>query len=216
MPLDRAKIFPVMCLTQDDLPLSHEEQAQRLCTAGAKWIQLRMKNAAPDAWRSTASAVVAICRAHGAVCIINDSVEVALAVGADGVHLGRSDENWREARQRMGSARILGGTINDQSDASRAIEAGCLDYVGVGPWRFTTNKKNLAPILGVDGVRALVRQLDGIPAWVIGGVEAGDFSAVRATGAAGAAVSSTLFRGERVEENFRALLAAWAPKPLHS
>jgi thiamine-phosphate pyrophosphorylase len=216
MPLDRARQFPLMCLTQDGLPFSHEEQARRLCAAGAKWIQLRMKNADPQVWRATALAVVAICRAHHAVCIVNDSVDVALAVGADGVHLGRDDEKWQEARERLWPDRILGGTINNATDAERAIEADCLDYVGVGPWRFTSNKKNLAPVLGAEGVRALVAQLDGLPAWAIGGIEARDLRAVKATGAAGAAVSSALFRGPSIAESFSQLLTAWESPQLHS
>jgi thiamine-phosphate pyrophosphorylase len=212
MPLERAKIFPLMCLTQDGLPLSHEEQARRLCGAGAKWIQLRMKNAAPDAWRKAAAAVVKICHAHEAVCIVNDSVDVTLAVGADGVHLGREDEAWREARERLWPDRILGGTINNETDALRALECDCLDYVGVGPWRFTANKKNLAPVLGAAGIRALVAQLDGLPVWAIGGIVAADLPAVRATGATGAAVSSVLYRDGQVEENYRALVSAWSAK----
>jgi thiamine-phosphate pyrophosphorylase len=207
--LERSKHFPLMCLTQDALPISHVEQTQRLCAAGAKWIQLRMKNAAPALWVETAAAVVKICRAHEAVCIVNDSVDVAIAVDADGVHLGAGDESWAEARRRVGESRILGGTVNHASDAGRVIEAGGLDYVGVGPWRFTANKKNLAPVLGPEGVRALVAQLDGIPAWAIGGIEAADLAAVRMTGAAGAAVSSALFRDNAVEENFRRLCVAW-------
>jgi thiamine-phosphate pyrophosphorylase len=206
---DTARRVPVMCITQDGLTLSHEEQVARLCAAGARWIQLRMKSAATDQWLRVARDVVKTCRAFGAVCIINDSVEVTLAAGADGVHLGKQDLDWREARDRLGSQFIIGGTVNDGGDGARALACGCLDYVGVGPLRFTTTKQKLAPVLGVDGVRALVTQLDWLPAWVIGGVEAADLPALRATGAAGVAVSGALFRGGRVEENFRALLAAW-------
>jgi thiamine-phosphate pyrophosphorylase len=208
MPLDFIDQPPVMCLTQDGLPLSHQEQTQRLCAAGARWLQLRMKQAARDIWTATAREVVAICRAHGAVCIVNDDVEIALASDADGVHLGKLDLEWREARRRLGPKKILGGTVNNSVDASRALQADCLDYVGIGPWRFTSNKKNLAPVLGADGVRALIAHLEGLPAWVIGGVEAADLPAVRATGAKGAALSSALFRDGSIEENFRALMAA--------
>ena len=211
MPLDPTKQFPVMCLTQDALPLSHGEQAERLCAAGARWIQLRMKAATRDVWLTTARAVVAICRAHGAVCIVNDDVEVALASGAHGVHLGKLDLDWHEARRRLGPGKILGGTVNNSADAARATDANCLDYVGVGPWRFTSNKKNLAPVLGPEGVRALVAQLGDLPAWAIGGITAADLPAVRATGAAGAAVSSALYRDGHMEENYRALAAAWEP-----
>jgi len=200
---------PIMCLTQDGLVIGPVEQAERLCAAGARWMQLRMKDAALDKWTATARAVVAVCRAHGATCIINDSVDVALAAEADGVHLGKLDLDWREARARLGPTRLLGGTVNNATDAARVRAAGCLDYVGVGPLRFTATKKKLAPVLGLDGVRELVAQLAGLPAWVIGGVEASDLPALRATGAAGAAVTGALYRDGRIEENFRSLLAAW-------
>ena len=200
-----------MCLTQDRLSLTHAAQAEQLCAGGARWIQLRMKGAPASAWLETATAVVEICRAHDAICIVNDSVDVAIAARAHGVHLGSRDEDWRAARRRLGSTLLLGGTVNHATDAARATEAGCLDYVGIGPWRFTANKQNLAPILGAEGVRPLVAQLEGLPAWIIGGIEAEDLPAVRATGARGAAVSSTLFRGGRIEENYRALVAAWGP-----
>ncbi|MDE3084968.1 MAG: thiamine phosphate synthase, partial [Verrucomicrobiota bacterium] len=119
------------------------------------------------------------------------------------------DAEWREARRRLGPARIIGGTVNNSADAHRARAAACLDYVGVGPLRFTTNKKNLAPVLGFDGVRALIEQLDGLPAWVIGGVTAEDLPALRSAGAAGAAVSGALFRDGRVEANMEKFLSMW-------
>src|SRR5581483_3462774 len=106
MPFELFQYFSVMCLTQDGLPFSHVEQAERLAAAGARWIQLRMKNTPADAWMATAHEAVAICRTHGAVCIINDSVEIALAAEADGVHLGSLDADWREARRRLGPQRI--------------------------------------------------------------------------------------------------------------
>jgi len=209
MPLEPHR-YSVMCITQDALALSHEEQAERLCEAGARWIQLRMKSAAPQLWLNTACAVVSICREHGAVCIINDSVDIAIAAAADGVHLGKDDENWRAARRRLGRSMLLGGTVNNEADAKRAITSGCLDYVGVGPWRHTTTKQNLSPVLGPGGVRLLVAMVDGLPAWVIGGIEPADVPEVRGTGAAGVAVASGLFRGGRIEPNFKTYAAAWA------
>ncbi|HVU35953.1 MAG TPA: thiamine phosphate synthase [Opitutaceae bacterium] len=214
MSLSTDQLHPLMCITQDNLPYSHVEQAKRLCGAGAKWIQVRMKRAEPLTWLSTASDIVEICRSHGAICIVNDDIDIALASGADGVHLGRKDGDWREARRQLGPRRILGGTVNNSDDAKHAAGRDCLDYVGIGPWRFTTNKENLAPILGPEGVRSLIRQLDGLPAWAVGGIEADDLAAVRDTGAAGAAVSSALFRGGAIEENYRALVAAWELRQL--
>ncbi|MDB6170418.1 MAG: thiE [Verrucomicrobia bacterium] len=213
MPLETQNLDPVMCLTQDGLALSHAEQASRLCAAGAKWIQLRMKQVSTDAWLETAREVVAICHGRGAICIVNDSVDIALAAGADGVHLGKLDLEWREARRRLGAQRLLGGTVNNAVDVARVQTMDCLDYVGVGPLRFTATKQKLPPILGLSGVQNLILQLNGLPAWVIGGVEAADLPAVRAAGAAGVAVSGALFRAGEIERNFAALSAAWNAGP---
>jgi len=211
MPLELRQRFPVMALTQDGLALDHVAQTEQLCAAGARWIQLRMKRAAPADWLATARAAVCLCREYGAICIVNDSVDIAVASDADGVHLGKLNLGWPEARARLGAERLLGGTVNDSADAARARAAGCLDYVGVGPLRFTATKKHLAPVLGLAGVRTLVAQLGDLPAWVIGGVTPDDLPALRAAGATGVAVSSALYRDGRIAENFRAFLSAWAP-----
>ena len=203
----------MMCLTMDGRAASHSEQAEELCAAGAGWIQLRMKGAPERAWLAEATAAAAACRRHGAILIVNDSVEIARESGADGVHLGSLDPDWRGARAALGPSSIIGGTVNNSDDARRALESGCLDYVGVGPLRFTATKRGLSPVLGMEGVRRLVAELGGLPAWVIGGVEPADLPGIRAAGAAGAAVSSYLFRGCRVAGNLRALLGAWARSP---
>jgi thiamine-phosphate pyrophosphorylase len=96
------------------------------------------------------------------------------------------------------------------ADAERAVAAGCLDYVGVGPLRFTRTKAQLAPVLGEAGVRRLLRRLGALPSWVIGGVLPEDLPLLRADGAAGAAVSSGLYRDGRIADNFAAFQAAWA------
>jgi len=202
-------MFPVMCLTQDGIGMSPIEQVARLCAAGARWVQLRMKGAADRDWLAAASASVALCHLHGAILIVNDSIEIAMESGADGVHLGSLDSGWRSARSRLGNRPILGGTVNNSADAARAVEAGCLDYAGVGPLRFTATKGNLAPVLGLEGVRANLRELAGIPAWVIGGVETGDLSDLREAGASGVAIASALHRDGRIEENLRAFLDGW-------
>jgi thiamine-phosphate pyrophosphorylase len=213
MPLDPRRQFPVMCLTQDGIGTAHARQVEELCAAGARWIQLRMKGAPRAAWLSEARAAAAACRRHGALLIVNDDIEVARESNADGVHLGSLDADWREARRLLGPALIIGGTVNNPGDARRAVESGCLDYVGVGPLRFTATKVGLSPVLGMRGVRSLIAELPGIPAWVIGGVEPADLPEIRASGAAGAAVSSFLFRGAGVAANLRALLGAWEKSP---
>lgn len=209
MPLEAEHFPPVMALTQDGLALSHARQARALTEAGARWIQLRMKAAAPDAWHATAREVVEICHAAGALCTINDSVEVALATGADGVHLGSTDEGWAEARARLGPDLILGGTVNNALDANRAAAARVLDYVGIGPFRFTRNKQRLAPVLGLAGIASLLPLLDGLPAWAIGGIRPADLPGLRRAGLAGVAVSSCLYEREQVAANHAAFVAAW-------
>jgi thiamine-phosphate pyrophosphorylase len=209
MALDPSRRFPLMCITQDLGPMPPVEQAARLCSAGARWIQLRMKGAPQDEWLAAAHKVVAICRNYGAICIINDSVEIALQTGADGAHLGHKDMDWIEARRLLGPDRILGGTVNRTHEAEKAARAGCLDYVGVGPLRFTRTKKDLAPLQGFDGIRTFLSVLGGIPAWAIGGIELGDVPEIRAMGAAGVAVCSALLRNGTINENVGAFLNAW-------
>jgi len=206
-----------MCLTQDGLELSHQEQAERLCRAGARWIQLRVKTMPDDVWRKTASEVTDLCHSYGAICIINDRVDLALAAGADGVHLGKQDMDWAEARRQLGPKMLLGGTVNNLDDAARASTPGCLDYVGVGPLRFTTTKEKLAPVLELTGVQALLTALGDLPAWVIGGVTASDLPSLNKIGAAGAAISSALFQNAEIEKNFNAFAMAWPrqEKPAH-
>lgn len=210
MPADLASAPPLMCLTHDELPLSHVEQTRALLDAGARWIQLRMKNAQTDRWLATAREVVAACRASGAVCIVNDNVDIALAAGAHGVHLGKLDGDWSAARARLGTEKILGGTVNDADAARRAAACGALDYVGIGPWRFTATKKNLAPVLGPEGIAPLLPLLGGIPAWVIGGIYPADLPAIRALGARGVAVSSALFPSNNVPARHAAFISAWS------
>jgi thiamine-phosphate pyrophosphorylase len=209
MPLDPERRHTLMCLTQDGTGVPHSEQAERLCAAGARWVQLRMKGAPRPEWLAEARAAVRACRRHGAVLIVNDSVDIALESGADGAHMGARDGSWAEARAALGPGRILGGTVNDLGGVLLAASCGCLDYAGVGPLRFTPTKLKLAPVLGLDGVRDLIAALGGIPAWVIGGVEAGDLPDLRAVGAAGAAVSSAIHSGGDIEGGVRAFLAAW-------
>jgi thiamine-phosphate pyrophosphorylase len=209
MALDPSRRFPLMAISQSGGPMPQPEQAARLCAAGVRWIQMRMKETPRGPWLAAAREVAAICRAHGAICVVNDSVDIALEVGADGAHLGRTDLDWREARRRLGPGRILGGTVNYTWEAEKAVKAGCLDYVGVGPLRFTRTKKELAPLQGYGGIASLVKILGGIPAWAIGGVEVADVPILRGLGVAGTAVCTALLRDGTIDRNVRAFLEAW-------
>ena len=91
--------------------------------------------------------------AYGSRLIINDRVEVAVAVDADGVHVGKEDMPVREARRMMGEGKIVGGTANTVEDIREHYRGGA-DYIGLGPYRYTTTKKKLSPVLGLEGYRA--------------------------------------------------------------
>lgn len=183
--------FPFLQVLTLDLPhRTHAAQAEAACAAGARWIQFRTKALGGDARLAAAREVVAVCRRHGAVCIINDSVEIAVATGADGVHLGREDMPAPAARAMLGPGKIIGVTVNFPADAERVTRERVADYAGVGPWRFTATKQKLAPVLAPDALRALVDALAPLPCVVIGGVVPGDAPAIRGVGAAGLAVSS--------------------------
>ena len=210
MPLDPDYFPPVMALTMDGLPLSHADQARALVGAGASWIQLRMKNAVPDALFATACEVVGICHGAGVLCTINDSVDIAIASDADGVHLGSLDEAWVAARARLGADKILGSTVNNAEDARRAAASHVLDYVGIGPFRFTTTKQKLAPVLGLEGIAAILPLLDGLPAWAIGGIQPADLPSLRRAHLAGVAVSSALYANNQIAANYAAFTSAWS------
>ncbi|MCZ6671903.1 MAG: thiamine phosphate synthase [Verrucomicrobia bacterium] len=201
--------FLLQCITLDGIEISHTQQVQQLCDAGAKWIQLRMKEASAQEMETVASETKTLCDDHGALLIINDHLELALKVGAGGVHLGKDDMNWKAARNQAGPDFVIGGTVNSLADAREALASNSLDYVGVGPYRFTETKKNLAPILDEKGLGEIVDFLGDLPKVVIGGVSPNDLPAIAAMDADGVAVSSGLFNGRGLTENFKSYTESW-------
>lgn len=182
-------------LTMDDAPTGHVEQVEAACRAGIRWIQLRMKLASDEEVRETAVAAKKICAEHDCVLVINDRVAVAAEVGADGVHLGKQDMAVGEARRLLGRDRIIGGTANTIEDIREHYHQGA-DYIGLGPYRFTTTKKNLSPVLGLEGYRRIMEQcrqerLD-IPVIAIGGIGLSDAALLREAGLHGIAFSGML------------------------
>ena len=186
-------------LTMDEGPIDHLQQVDAACGAGIKWIQLRMKQASDEEVRATALAAKKITDANGSVLIINDRVEVALEVKASGVHLGRQDMAVSAARRLLGEDRIIGGTANTIEDIREHYAQGA-DYIGLGPYRYTTTKKNLSPILGLEGYRRIMRMLKqeqvSIPLIAIGGIEMKDAAPLFGVGLHGIAFSGMLVHAE--------------------
>ena len=201
--------FLLQCITQDGIDISHAEQVKLLCEAGAKWIQLRMKGSSAEEVQAVANEVLPMCEDHEALLIVNDQLETAMEVGAGGAHLGKNDRDWKEARNLAGPEFIIGGTVNSLSDARAALASRSLDYVGVGPFRFTETKTNLAPVMEGKALDEILQFLGELPKVVIGGVTPDDLPAIAAMNAEGVAVSSGLFVDGAVAGNLKAYVEGW-------
>ena len=162
---------------------------------GCRWIQLRMKDASEEEVLKTAKSTRKLCRKYGAVFILDDYVELVERTGADGVHLGKNDMPIDKARRLLGKDKIIGGTANTFEDVKRIYSAGA-DYIGCGPFRFTTTKKKLSPILGLDGYSRIIEQMNtygiNIPIIAIGGILLQDVSDIMQTGVSGVAISGAI------------------------
>ncbi len=182
----------VQFVSQRTARLSHLDTIRLAIEGGCRWVQLRMKDEPQDEITETALAVRRLCDISGAVFIIDDHVEIAKEVGADGVHLGNNDMPIVQAREILGDSFIIGGTANDLATIKRHYDDGA-DYVGLGPFRFTTTKKNLSKILGIEGVRSIADGMahEGfhIPTVVIGGLNADDIAPIMQSNMDGIAVS---------------------------
>lgn len=178
---------------------SYLDSIQLALEGGCRWIQLRMKDALDEEVRPIAIEAQKLCRHYNATFIIDDRVALVRELGADGVHLGKNDMPIREARQILGPDFIIGGTANTFEDAKAHYEASA-DYIGCGPFRFTTTKKKLAPVLGLDGYRHIIQQMRAaninIPVVAIGGITKDDIPAILQTGITGIALSGTVLRAD--------------------
>ncbi len=175
---------------------SHNEISgtRAVLEGGCRWVQLRMKDASESELLSVGRTVGELCRSFDAVFIVDDHVDLVEALGADGVHLGKNDMPVAEARKILGESKIIGATANTVADMCAAAESGA-DYIGLGPFRFTTTKERLSPVLGIGGYReamAAFREKSDLPVVAIGGITAADIPAIMATGVSGVALSGTL------------------------
>ena len=182
---------------------------------GCRWVQLRVKNATIDEVRPLAIEAQKMCKEAGATFIIDDHVALVKEIGADGVHLGKLDMSVAEARKILGPGFIIGGTANTFEDVEMHWKAGA-DYIGCGPFRFTTTKQNLSPILGLEGYRDIVSRMraadmrnakgEPLPIVAIGGITADDIADIMQTGVTGIALSGTVLRADNPAEEMKRLL----------
>lgn len=181
---------------------------------GCKWIQLRMKDATEEEVLACAKEALPLCRQHGAKFILDDHVELVETAGADGVHLGKNDMPVDEARKILGPDKIIGGTANTIDDIIRLHRQGA-DYIGCGPFRFTTTKKKLSPVLGLEGYRDIVLKMreNGIdlPIVAIGGITVDDIPAIMGTGVTGIALSGAILNAEDPKSMTESILETLKP-----
>jgi thiamine-phosphate pyrophosphorylase len=176
---------------------SHLQQISEACAAGIRWVQLRMKDFSTEDILSAARQAKEICDHYNARLIINDHPRIAVAVNASGVHLGKADMPLAEARSVTGAGMLIGATANTFADIEAHYTAGA-DYIGLGPFRFTDTKKNLEPVLGLEGYERILRLFNAvnmhIPVIAIGGIVPDDIPDLLQAGVHGVAVSGAIAR----------------------
>ena len=182
-------------ISQGKTPEEHLQNIEKVCVAGCQWVQLRLKNYSEDVILDTAIMAKRICGNYGVTFIINDHIKVAHKVEAHGVHLGKNDNGIKDARQVLGN-KIIGGTANTAADCEMLIKQG-IDYIGLGPFRYTETKKHLSAILGIEGCSKIlntnfIKKSSHISIFAIGGILEDDFEALFKTGISGIAVSGLL------------------------
>lgn len=195
-------------LTQDVDTISHPELAEIACKNGIRWLQLRVKNKSFDTYLSIAKDVKTICDKWNCTLIINDNVEICKAIDAHGVHLGKNDMAITDARKILGNNKIIGGTANTIEDIEQLEKQG-VDYIGLGPYKFTNTKENLSPVIGIDGYQKMMHStIYNIkkPVIAIGGIQLNDVKPLMNTGIHGIAVSSAINLSTQKEETINAFL----------
>lgn len=169
--------------------------SRQFLEGGGRWIQLRMKGSSREDFIHVGLKLREMCSSYGATFIINDSIEVARATKADGLHLGKSDMGTLAARSLLGSHAIIGRTANTIEDI-KLLASEAIDYIGLGPFRFTQTKENLSPIIGLEGYQRIMQECKELgitmPIVSVGGIKEGDIRDIMDSGIYGVAVSGVV------------------------
>lgn len=171
-------------------PLGMVEIARLAVAGGVTMVQLRDKNASPAQMIETGRALKAALHGTGVPLIVNDDVEAAIAIGADGLHVGQDDMDAQTARRLIGPDMILGLSVETEALAA-AVDPAVVDYVGAGPVFATQTKPGHKPPVGLDGLARLIAATP-LPAVAIGGLKTGHVEEVLKAGARGIAVVSAI------------------------
>lgn len=182
-------------ITNTDCKVPVHEQVLAVIEGGCKWVQIRMKDAPDDDIRRVVEIIKPKCIEKEVFLILNDRVELAKELNVGGVHLGKEDMPPSKARMILGPAAVIGVTANTFADII-AVSALDIDYYGIGPYKNTTTKKNLAPILGLEGIRKICYEMAEknieIPHVAVGGIQYDDILPLLEAGVNGVAVSGAI------------------------
>ncbi|WP_299222538.1 thiamine phosphate synthase [uncultured Aquimarina sp.] len=199
-------------ISQGNSPKEHVENIQKACTSGAELVQLRLKGISEKKLLKFAKEAREITAHFQTRLIINDHYKIAKEVKADGVHLGKTDSCPTIVRPYLYTWQIIGGTANTLQDCETLINKE-VDYIGLGPFRFTTTKDNLSPVLGISGYTSIIEALKTkTPIIGIGGITTEDVTYILKTGVSGIAVSGEITRDFNTIRTFNELLNASSTK----
>jgi thiamine-phosphate pyrophosphorylase len=210
------KHAPLMYVTPNEDVAEVERLVFGFLEGGGRWVQLRLKEVSAASILELAKIIQLLCRKYAATFIVNDHPEIALQSGADGVHLGKLDMPVDFARKLFGPEKIIGGTANTLEDMVFLTSKG-VDYIGVGPFRFTNTKQNLSPVVGLSGYQSRLQQFRSLgfrtPVTAIGGVLLEDVADLMDAGVDGVAVSGGLSPSGEVKTATQAFLDRLTNKP---
>jgi len=203
------KIERLQYITHPVAEYTAADQTRLVTETGGKWIQFRMKHTNPHIFKEQAEKALHAAREKDATFIINDDVLAAKMLDADGVHIGKEDLDPLVARKLLGEEKIIGCTANTLEDILY-LSAQPIDYIGLGPFRFTGTKQKLSPILGLSSYKTIMQKLQGhgidIPIIAIGGIMITDIANLFETGIYGIATSSAILNTSDPKASCTALL----------
>ena len=203
------RLIMVQFITHFTELYTYKDSVQIALEGGCRWIQLRMKDVDEEQIYPIAWQTKKMCKEYGATFIIDDHVEIVKQIQADGVHLGKLDMPISEARKILGNDFIIGGTANTFEEVKTLYKAGA-DYIGCGPFRYTTTKSNLSPILGLEGYSQIISRMKeariDIPLVAIGGITETDIPLLMQTGFHGIALSGSILRAKNPIEEMKKII----------
>lgn len=198
--------------TESKTPVA--EQIKGFISGGGRWVQIRMKDATDEEIAKVVEEVKPLCLETETFLLLDDRVELAKTLDVGGVHLGKEDMLPSKARMLLGPAAVIGVTANTIDDI-KAVRSLDIDYIGMGPYAYTNTKKNLAPVLGLEGIRTLCTEMEQLEISIghvaVGGIRLEDVVPLMEAGVNGLAVSGAIANAPDVKRATEEFLKTLRP-----